>query len=165
MSCKRCNDTGLVPDGEIPSAFGNEPIRCFKDCPVCKGKRPSGAQADAVAVLREKLSASYNSGALNANGATDAKITLYYDDATKAEAAFEAITDLIDAARSPALSGSPATALGRVPLTEEQIGVLREWSTAPDWPKAYSEHYMQEYLCEIVAALSAADGEVEGAKG
>jgi hypothetical protein len=34
--CRTCDGSGLVPDGEIASAFGNAPIKCVKDCPTCK---------------------------------------------------------------------------------------------------------------------------------
>jgi hypothetical protein len=118
MSCKRCNDTGLVPDGEIPSAFGNEPIKCVKDCPVCKGNR---------------------------------------------------------------LSGSPATAPGRVPLRMLTLDECNDELPTPRDPGEFKgtqtvaftwlawQTYItaiQRKFCEVNGlSLSAANGEVEGAKG
>jgi hypothetical protein len=53
--CVRCNGTGVVSDGEIPSAFGNEPIKCFKDCPVCKGPQPADKQEGARMLNEQEM--------------------------------------------------------------------------------------------------------------
>jgi hypothetical protein len=45
-TCGTCHGAGLVPDGEIPSAFGNAPIKCVKDCPACKGPSNDGVPVE-----------------------------------------------------------------------------------------------------------------------
>lgn len=58
-ACEKCGDSGVVPDGEIPSAFGNAPIKCVKDCPACKGVRGvalPAADLRAPAILPESMS-------------------------------------------------------------------------------------------------------------
>lgn len=53
--CDRCNDTGIVDDGEIncfPDGTPYEcgPVKCVKDCPKCKGAAPASlGEAKAVA--------------------------------------------------------------------------------------------------------------------
>jgi hypothetical protein len=50
-TCKRCGGTGVVDDGEITGIggvpFENGPIKCVRDCPLCKAQaQPPSAQGE-----------------------------------------------------------------------------------------------------------------------